>query len=53
MEGCKMGYGDKKGICECCDDEDVQVQYSHYSNGWLCEHCWEAIAERVLSGEDD
>ncbi|AYP68807.1 hypothetical protein BpsM61_00033 [Bacillus phage vB_BpsM-61] len=46
-----MDYGDKVGECECCDREGTPIQYSRYFIGWLCENCWESIAESVISGE--
>jgi hypothetical protein len=43
-------FGDKHGHCECCEIEG-DLQYSYYFNGWLCEKCWDSIAESVISGE--
>ena len=42
---------DKIGKCECCDIEEVPIQYSRYFIGYLCAECWERIAESVISGE--
>ncbi|GAA0471812.1 hypothetical protein GCM10008935_29710 [Alkalibacillus silvisoli] len=46
-----MKFGDKISTCECCDKEKTYLQYSRYFIGWICEHCWESVAESVISGE--
>jgi hypothetical protein len=46
------GFGDKIGQCECCEKENEPLQYSFWQHGYICEDCWEMIAESVISGED-
>lgn len=46
-----MNFGDKIETCDCCEKENVPLQYSGYFVGWICEDCWERIAESVISGE--
>ncbi|MEG7335659.1 hypothetical protein [Bacillus sp. 0102A] len=50
-KGEEMKFGDKTGKCECCDVEEVPLQYSRYFIGYLCAECWDRIAESVISGE--
>lgn len=45
-----MQFGDKNGTCECYDKE-VQDNTVDIFSGWICENCWERIAESVISGE--
>lgn len=46
-----MEFGDRIGQCECCDKENVLIQYSMFYCEWLCANCWEILADYIIGGE--
>lgn len=39
---------EKLGICDCCDKVKTHIQYSPRTKQWLCDSCYENLADSLL-----